>query len=72
MWNQIGKFSMIGAGSVVTKSIPDHALFLGSPAKFKYWIDSSGKKLIKKSDSEYISLDKSEKYKLTGSILIKV
>ncbi len=69
---EIGKFSMIGAGSIVTKSIPDYALFLGSPAKFKYWIDSSGKELIKKNDSEYISVSRSEKYKLEGSILRKV
>jgi acetyltransferase-like isoleucine patch superfamily enzyme len=30
----IGKNAMIGAGSVVTKSIPDNELWYGSPAKF--------------------------------------
>ncbi|MDY0279161.1 MAG: DapH/DapD/GlmU-related protein [Salinivirgaceae bacterium] len=30
----IGKNSMIGAGSVVTKSIPDNELWYGNPAKF--------------------------------------
>jgi len=30
----IGKNSMIGAGSIVTKSIPDNELWYGNPAKF--------------------------------------
>ena len=34
----IGKFAMVGAGSVITKNIPDHALFFGNPARFRYWI----------------------------------
>jgi UDP-2-acetamido-3-amino-2,3-dideoxy-glucuronate N-acetyltransferase len=30
----IGKNALIGAGSVVTKSIPDNELWMGNPAKF--------------------------------------
>jgi acetyltransferase-like isoleucine patch superfamily enzyme len=30
----IGENSMIGAGSVVTKDIPDNELWFGNPAKF--------------------------------------
>jgi UDP-2-acetamido-3-amino-2,3-dideoxy-glucuronate N-acetyltransferase len=30
----IGEYAMIGAGSVVTKDVPPHALVLGNPAKF--------------------------------------
>lgn len=29
----IGKFAMVGAGSVVTKSVPDFALVTGNPAR---------------------------------------
>ena len=29
----IGKFSMVGAGSVVTKDVPDYSLAYGNPAK---------------------------------------
>jgi UDP-2-acetamido-3-amino-2,3-dideoxy-glucuronate N-acetyltransferase len=29
----IGEFAMIGAGSVVTKDVPDHALVMGNPAQ---------------------------------------
>jgi UDP-2-acetamido-3-amino-2,3-dideoxy-glucuronate N-acetyltransferase len=41
----IGKFSMIGAGSVVTKNIADHTLWYGNPAKFKAYICECGRKI---------------------------
>lgn len=31
----IGRYAMIGAGSVVTKSVPDHAVAYGNPAAIK-------------------------------------
>ena len=42
----LGKYCMIGAGAVVTKSIPDFALVAGNPARIKYWISKTGEKLI--------------------------
>ncbi|MGH2575883.1 MAG: acyltransferase [Ignavibacteria bacterium] len=41
----IGKYSMIGAGAVVTKDVPDFALMVGNPARFRHWISKSGEKL---------------------------
>lgn len=43
--NTIGRFALIGAGSVVTKDVPDYALFVGSPAVQVGWISSHGIKL---------------------------
>ena len=34
----IGKWSLIGAGSVVTKNVPDYGAVWGNPARFRYWI----------------------------------
>ena len=34
----IGRYAFIGAGAVVTKDVPDHALVLGNPAKFVGWV----------------------------------
>ncbi|RPI18425.1 MAG: N-acetyltransferase [Ignavibacteriae bacterium] len=42
----LGKYSMVGAGAVVTKDVPDFALVIGNPAKFFYWISKTGEKLI--------------------------
>ncbi|WP_299238819.1 acyltransferase [Sulfurihydrogenibium sp.] len=41
----IGKWAMIGAGSVVTKNVPDYALVFGNPAKIKGYVCICGKKL---------------------------
>src|SRR5262245_37802404 len=38
----IGRWSMIGSGSVVTKSVPDHALVLGNPARVVGWVSAAG------------------------------
>ncbi len=41
----IGTFAMVGAGSVVTKDVPDFGLVYGSPAKLMGWVCPCGKKL---------------------------
>ncbi|MCS1408621.1 MAG: dTDP-3-amino-3,6-dideoxy-alpha-D-galactopyranose 3-N-acetyltransferase [Verrucomicrobia subdivision 3 bacterium] len=41
----IGKWAMVGAGSVVTKDVPDHALVLGNPARLTAWVCRCGIKL---------------------------
>jgi UDP-2-acetamido-3-amino-2,3-dideoxy-glucuronate N-acetyltransferase len=48
----IGKFSMIGAGSVITKNVPPFTLWYGNPAILKGYVTRIGK---------VISLDLSDK-----------
>lgn len=51
----IGEYAMIGAGSVVTKDVPPHALTYGNPAKIKGFVCKCGRKLIKeKQQSNFI------------------
>lgn len=40
----IGRWAMVGAGAVVTKDVPDHALMLGVPAKQVGWVCECGEK----------------------------
>ncbi|HPN38063.1 MAG TPA: DapH/DapD/GlmU-related protein [Melioribacteraceae bacterium] len=41
----IGKAAFVGAGSVVTKDVPDFALVVGNPARIVGWVSEAGKKL---------------------------
>mgnify|MGYP001280084602 CR=1 FL=1 len=41
----IGSYSLIGAGSVVTKDVPDHALIVGNPGRIVGWVNEKGEKL---------------------------
>lgn len=43
----IGKFVLVGSGSVVTTDIPDYALVYGNPARIKGFVCKCGKKLEK-------------------------
>jgi len=41
----IGSYAFIGAGAVVTKDVPDHALMVGNPARQIGWMCQCGEKL---------------------------
>lgn len=41
----VGRYSFIGAGSVVTKDVPDYALVYGNPAKVHGKVDEHGRKI---------------------------
>ena len=38
----IGKYALVGAGSVVTKNIPAHEIWFGNPASKKGYITKDG------------------------------
>jgi UDP-2-acetamido-3-amino-2,3-dideoxy-glucuronate N-acetyltransferase len=41
----IGRYAFIGAGSVVTKDVPDYALMVGNPARQIGWMCVCGERL---------------------------
>jgi len=43
--NTIGRYALIGAGAVVTKSVPDYALVYGNPARQQGWVCECGEVL---------------------------
>lgn len=43
--NDIGRFSFIGAGAVITKDVPDYALVVGNPGKIVGWMCHCGIRL---------------------------
>jgi acetyltransferase-like isoleucine patch superfamily enzyme len=59
----LGKYCMIGAGAVVTKDVPDFALMVGNPARFRSWLAKTGEKLNFGVDSTALD-SQNNKYKL--------
>lgn len=43
----IGKYAFVGAGAVVARDVPDHALVYGNPARLAGWVCACGEKLDK-------------------------
>ncbi|MAJ81409.1 MAG: N-acetyltransferase [Legionellales bacterium] len=66
--NEIGKFSFIGAGSVVTKNIRPHSLVYGNPAIFRGWVSHSGEIL----NSNLEAIKEKKKYKIVDGKLILI
>jgi UDP-2-acetamido-3-amino-2,3-dideoxy-glucuronate N-acetyltransferase len=69
----IGKYAFIGAGSVVTKDIPDYALVFGNPAKIAGWMCRCGIKLdFSAGDGIIECLVCHDKYEKSGLVVIKI
>src|SRR3989449_2446286 len=50
----IGRYAFVGAGSVVTKSVPDYALTVGNPARQIGWMSRHGHRL-KAADADGVT-----------------
>lgn len=65
---EIGRFSMVGAGSVVTKSVRAHALVIGNPARQVGWVCVCGPRLQKKG-RRFVCPRCRQEYTLKKSVL---
>ena len=43
---EIGEWALVGAGSVVTKDVPDHGLVVGNPARLVGFVCACGERLL--------------------------
>lgn len=48
---RIGRYAMVGAGTVVTEDVPAHALWLGVPGRLSGYVCECGASLVFKADA---------------------
>ena len=70
--NNIGKYSFIGAGAVVTKEVPDYALVVGNPSKNIGWMSEFGERLNFDRKGYAVCNKTGEKYKLINNLVKKI
>lgn len=70
--HDIGEFAFIGAGAVVTKTIPSYALVVGNPSKQIGWMSEYGHKLVFGTDGIAICPESNEKYQLKNGVVSKI
>lgn len=70
--NDIGEFAFIGAGAVVTKSVPAYALVVGNPSRQTGWMSEYGQKL--KFDAMGIAVcpESKVRYMLREGVVTKI
>jgi UDP-2-acetamido-3-amino-2,3-dideoxy-glucuronate N-acetyltransferase len=70
--NEIGEYSLIGAGAVITKDVKPFALVVGNPGRQTGWVSEYGHKLSFTSDGTALCPESGQKYRLSGERVTKV
>ena len=70
--HDIGKYAFIGAGAVVTKSVPPYALVVGNPGKQTGWMSEYGQRLEFDETGIATCSESKEKYRLEKGQVTKI
>ena len=70
--HDIGAYAFIGAGAVVTKTVPPYALLVGNPARQIGWMSEFGHRLDFNAEGEAYCKESNEKYILENNQVRKV
>ena len=70
--NNIGNYAFVGAGTVVTKEIPDYALVVGNPSKQIGWVCEYGHRLKFNENGIAVCVESNEEYLLEKNKVKKI
>jgi UDP-2-acetamido-3-amino-2,3-dideoxy-glucuronate N-acetyltransferase len=68
----IGEYAFIGAGAVLTHSVPPYALFIGNPARQAGWVSEYGHKLDLNGAGHGLCPESGQTYQLLNDQLTKI
>ena len=68
----LGEYSFVGAGTVVTKDVPEYGVVVGNPAKQIGWMSACGEKLHFDERGEAICERSGDKYRLEHNQVSKL
>jgi len=63
---RVGQYALVGAGSVITKDVPDFGLMAGNPARQVGWVSKAGHRL----GADLVCPETQEKYTETDGELV--
>lgn len=70
--NEIGQYALVGAGSVVTKPVPDYALVVGNPAQQIGWVSACGHRLEFDAQGFATCPESGQKYQLEDNTVREI
>jgi UDP-2-acetamido-3-amino-2,3-dideoxy-glucuronate N-acetyltransferase len=70
--HDIGRFAFVGAGSVVTKDVPDYALVFGNPARQAGWMSEYGHKLVFGNEGIAVCPESGDRYSIEKNVIRKL
>lgn len=70
--NELGAYAFIGAGSVVTRTVPPYGLVTGNPAVVRGWMSRAGFRLRFDSTGRASCEESGEQYQLEGNKVTRI
>lgn len=70
--HDIGEYAFIGAGAVVTKTVPAYALVIGNPARQTGWMSEFGHKLEFDASGKAICKESGQVYQIENNIVKRI
>jgi UDP-2-acetamido-3-amino-2,3-dideoxy-glucuronate N-acetyltransferase len=70
--HDIGEYAFIGAGAVVTKTVPAYALVIGNPARQTGWMSEYGHKLVFDEKGLATCKESGQVYELKNNVVRRI
>jgi UDP-2-acetamido-3-amino-2,3-dideoxy-glucuronate N-acetyltransferase len=70
--HDIGEYAFIGAGAVVTKTIPAYALVVGNPASQLGWVGEYGHRLAFNEEGIAVCEESQQEYQLKANKVVRI